>query len=151
MDIKSHDSSVSPDHRSYDLSSPEAKYSERSMSPLIAQPPRESSTLVMSEEDFEDQDEKTDMQSYSSLSGSVRESKKKTRESKSLSYVEDSDDDDDEINDNDYLKTVTRTAKPKGTRGRKKSTPQPPKSRSPPSKRKMVIPPVQHPENSRLV
>lgn len=148
VDIKSHESSVSPDHRSYDLSSPEAKYSERSMSPLIPQPPRESSTLVMSEEDnFEDNDEKSDVQSYSSFSESVRESKKKTRETKSFSYVEDSDDDDDDINDNDYLKNGTRNIKPKATRGRKKSSP-PKSSRSPPTKRKVSIPPVSRHDNS---
>ncbi|CAC5401232.1 unnamed protein product [Mytilus coruscus] len=137
LEIKSHDSShnsMSPDHRSFDhdLSSPDAKYSEHSMSPLIPQnAPRELSTLVVSEEEEYEEpvDEKPDIFEM-----------KKGRESKVFNYAEDSED--------EYFAMEAKTVpvKTKGKRGRKKSTTpvqaRAPKSRSPPTKKKVLISPM---------
>lgn len=140
-EIKSHDSShnsMSPDHRSYELSSPDAKYSERSMSPLIPQAQRESSTLVVSEESEEDD--------HRDIKPDILETKKKGRETKLFNYNEDSENEDDEF------KTDMVPVKSKGSkRGRKKSGPttHPPRVKtSPVTKRKVLISPKRPSERS---
>lgn len=134
MEIKSHDSpfnSMSPDHRSYDLSSPDARYSECSMSPLIPQPPREASTLIVSEEEIEEEE-------HHDTKPDVTATKKKGQGSVLFSSDDDSENEINEINE---IKDIPVKTKGNKRRRKKKSpTTKVPKIKtSPVTRRKLTI------------
>ena len=139
-EIKSHDSpfnSMSPDHRSYDLSSPDARYSECSMSPLIPQPPREASTLIISEEEIEEEE-------HHDTKPDVTATKKKGQGSVMFSSDDDSENEINEIKD---IPVKTKGNK----RGRKKKSPTtkvPKIKTSPVTRRKLTISPKRQPIRS---
>ena len=128
---------MSPDHRSYDLSSPDAKYSEYSMSPLMPQPPRETSTLIMSEEEMEEEE-------HHDTKPDVTATKKKGQDSVMFSSDDDSENEINEIKD---IPVKTKGNK----RGRKKKSPAtkvPRIKTSPVTRRKLTISPKRQPIRS---